>query len=98
MAAEPAYARGDIWTVDLRSNPTDPEQAFERPALLVSNDRLHRPNLRMVIVVPGTPTQRSLPLDVSAEPDARLRERIGRLDAMSGAIVDDTLRNALALG
>lgn len=69
MAAEPIYTRGDIWSVDFGSNPSDPEQAFERPALLVSNDRLHHPNLRMVIVVPGTSTQRSLPLHVTAEPD-----------------------------
>lgn len=61
--------RGDIWSVDFGARPADPEQAFRRPALIVSDDQLHHPNLRMVIVVPGTSTIRRLPLHVVAEPD-----------------------------
>lgn len=67
MSAE-RIVRGDIWSVDFGADPTDPEQAFRRPALVVSDDRLHHPKLRMVIVVPGTSTIRSLPLHVVADP------------------------------
>jgi mRNA interferase MazF len=69
VAAEPTHVRGDVWRVDFGSNAEDPEQAFERPALIVSDDQLHHPNLRMVIVVPGTTTIRRLPLHVRVEPD-----------------------------
>lgn len=69
MASEPAHLRGDIWHVDFGTHPADPEQAFRRPALIVSDDQLHHPNLRMVIVVPGTSTIRRLPLHIVAEPD-----------------------------
>lgn len=63
------HVRGDLWQVDFGVDPTDPEQAFERPALIVSDDRLHHPNLRLVIVVPGTSRRRGLPLHVEVEPD-----------------------------
>lgn len=69
MSAEPRFLRGDVWSVDFGRDPTDPEQAFQRPALIVSDDRLHHPNLRMVIVVPGTSTIRAVPLHVVVEPD-----------------------------
>lgn len=62
--------RGDIWTVDLGSDPSDPEQAFIRPAIIVSDDRLHDPRLKMCVVVPGTSTIRRVSLHVVAEPDA----------------------------
>jgi mRNA interferase MazF len=70
VASEPAHTRGDIWQVDLGAHPDDPEQAFLRPAVIVSADRLHHPNRRMVVVVPGTSTIRRLPLHVVVEPDA----------------------------
>lgn len=41
-----------------------------RPGLIVSDDRLHHPNLRLAIVVPGTTTLRQLPLHVVVEPDS----------------------------
>lgn len=70
MATEPIpHTRGDVWLVDFGSHPTDPEQAFQRPALIVSDDHLHHRNLRIVIVVPGTTVIRRLPLHVVAEPD-----------------------------
>ncbi|MCA1692213.1 MAG: type II toxin-antitoxin system PemK/MazF family toxin [Actinobacteria bacterium] len=69
MATEPTLSRGDIWRVDFGAHPADREQALRRPALIVSDDQLHHPNLRLVIVVPGTSTIRQLPLHVVAEPD-----------------------------
>lgn len=61
--------RGEIWLVDLGSDPTDPEQAFMRPAIVVSDDRLHDPRLRMCVVVPGTSNIRRVSLHVVVEPD-----------------------------
>lgn len=61
--------RGDVWLVDFGSHPQDPEQAFMRPAVIVSDDRLHHPNLRMVTLVPGTSTLRRIPLHVVLSPD-----------------------------
>ena len=69
MADEGRLLRGDIWLVDFGADPEEPEQAFWRPAVIVSDDRLHHPNLRMVIVVPGTSTVRRFPLHVVLEPD-----------------------------
>ena len=69
MTTEGVFVRGDVWLVDFGVDPEDPEQAFRRPALIVSDDRLHHRNLRMVIVVPGTSTIRSIPLHVVVEPD-----------------------------
>lgn len=69
MAAEPTHHRGDIWLVDFGAHPEDPEQAFQRPAVIVSDDKLHHPALRMVVVIPGTTTQRPIPLHVPVEPD-----------------------------
>lgn len=69
MNADGRFVRGDVWSVDFGADPEDPEQAFRRPALIVSDDRLHHPNLRMVIVVPGTSTIRSVPLHVVVDPD-----------------------------
>jgi len=68
--AEDRLARGGIWRIDFGSHPTDPEQAFLRPAVIVSDDQLHHPGLRIAIVVPGTSTIRRLPLHVVAEPDS----------------------------
>ena len=63
------FRRGEIWVVDFGDHPSDPEQGFHRPALIVSDDRLHHPNLKMLVVVPGTTTIRALPLHVIATPD-----------------------------
>lgn len=70
MSAERRLARGDVWLVDFGADPTDPEQAFLRPAVIVSDDRLHHPNLGMVIVVPGTSTIRNIPLHVVVSADS----------------------------
>jgi len=69
MAGEVRPHRGEVWLVDFGGDPRGPEQAFRRPALVVSDDRLHHPNLRTVIVVPGTSTVRGIPLHVVLSPD-----------------------------
>ena len=66
--SDDSLERGDVWLVDFSSSPERPEQAFQRPAVIVSDDRLHHPRLRVVIVVPGTTTIRRLPLHVVVEP------------------------------
>ncbi len=71
VLAEPEIRRGDIWQVDLGVDPTDPEQAFIRPAIIVSDDRLHDPRLKMCVIVPGTSTIRRLSLHLVVEPDAQ---------------------------
>ncbi len=68
MASEDCR-RGDVWLADFGSDPADPEQAFLRPAIIVSHNRLHHPRLQMVIVIPGTSTIRQLPLHIAVEPD-----------------------------
>lgn len=69
MTNEGRLLRGDVWLVDFGAEPQDPEQAFLRPAVIVSDDRLHHPNLRIVIVIPGTSTIRQIPLHVVITPD-----------------------------
>ena len=69
MTDEERLLRGDVWLVDFGADPQDPEQAFLRPAVVVSDDRLHHPNLRMVVVVPGTSTIRRIPLHAVVSPD-----------------------------
>ena len=69
MVNEQRLHRGDIWLVDFGADPHDPEQAFLRPAVIVSDDRLHHPNLMMVIVVPGTSTIRGIGLHAVVSPD-----------------------------
>lgn len=68
--AEEHLARGDVWLIDFGADPTDPEQACLRPAVVVSDHRLHHPNLGMVIVVPGTSVIRGIPLHVVISPDS----------------------------
>jgi mRNA interferase MazF len=69
VPVEPSQLRGDVWLVDFGAYPAEPEQAFVRPGLIVSDDRLDHPNLRLAIVVPGTTTLRQLPLHVVVDPD-----------------------------
>jgi len=83
MPAERIYTRGDLWMVDFGTRPEDPEQAFRRPAVIVSDDRLHHPKMRMVIVVPGTSTLRPFPLHVVVAPDGE-----NGLDLLTGFQVE----------
>lgn len=68
MTGDHPITRGDLWLVDIGSDPSDPETAFRGPAAIVSDDRLHHPNLNMSIVIPGTSTLCSLPFHVEVEP------------------------------
>lgn len=67
--ADGTHARGEIWLVDFGIQAERPEQAFWRPALIVSDDHLHHPDLRLLIVVPATTTIRQLSLHVVVEPE-----------------------------
>lgn len=59
--------RGEIWYVDL-----DPirgrEQAGRRPALVVSEDDFNLGPAGLIIIVPLTKRDRSIPLHISVEP------------------------------
>jgi mRNA interferase MazF len=61
--ARPAPRRGDIWVVDF-GTPIGHEQGYQRPAVVVSDDRLNRSRAELVIVVPVTTTRRGLPSHV----------------------------------
>jgi len=69
MAGDARLQRGDVWLVDFGENLKDPEQAFRRPAVVVSDDRLHHPNLRIAIVIPGTSNIRGISMHVVVSPD-----------------------------
>ena len=78
MNAEGQFDRGEICLVDFGADPADPEQVFIRPAVIVSDNRLHHPNLGIVIVVPGTSTIRGKPLHVALTPDTGNGHRLRR--------------------
>src|SRR5580658_6419765 len=63
----PAPKRGEIWTVDF-GEPVGHEQAYRRPAVIVSSDRLNSSRAELVIVVPLTRTRRGLPSHVEIAP------------------------------
>ena len=69
MTFEPTRLRGDIWLAGLGNDPADPEQAFIRPVLIVSDKGLHHASFGMVVIVPATSTIRDIALHVIAEPD-----------------------------
>jgi mRNA interferase MazF len=50
-------AQGDIWFTRF-GRPSGREQGFDRPALIVSNDRLNQSRLDLVMVVPLTTRER----------------------------------------
>ena len=62
-----AARRGEIWRISL-----DPvaghEQAGDRPALIVSDDRLNASAAGLVVVVPLTRTRRNVPSHVEIRP------------------------------
>ena len=68
----PSY--GEIWLTDF--NPTrGREQAGTRPALVVSPNKFNHGPAELVIVVPFTTTDRSIPLHVPIDaPEGGLRE------------------------
>jgi mRNA interferase MazF len=60
--------RGEIWTVDF-GEPVGHEQAYRRPVVIVSSDRLHVSGAALVVVVPLTRTHRDLPSHIEIGPD-----------------------------
>jgi mRNA interferase MazF len=59
--------RGDVWLIDF-GDPVGREQAGQRPAVVVSADRLNASRASVFIVVPCTTTRRSLPSHVEIQP------------------------------
>jgi mRNA interferase MazF len=59
--------RGEVWTVDF-GEPVGHQQAYRRPAVVVSSDRLNSSRAGLVIVVPLTRTHRGLPSHVEIGP------------------------------
>lgn len=67
--------RGEVWLVDLEPI-RGREQSGQRPALVVSVNRLNRGPAGLVIVVPVTSRDRHVPSHVALEPaDGGLRTR-----------------------
>lgn len=56
--------RGETHLCDL-GEPTDPEQGFRRPALVVSVDPFHRSGL--AVILPITTTRRPVPTSIEVE-------------------------------
>jgi mRNA interferase MazF len=64
--AQSAPRRGEVWTVDF-GEPVGHEQAYRRPAIVVSSDRLNQSRAGLVVVVPLTRTRRDLPSHIEIE-------------------------------
>lgn len=60
--------RGEIWTVDF-GEPVGHGQAFRRPAVIVSSDRLSASRAGLVMVVPLTRAYRGLPSHIEVGPE-----------------------------
>jgi mRNA interferase MazF len=52
------FCRGEIWTVQFSDPPEGGEQAYRRPAVIVSSDGMNALSLDVVIVVPSTTRRR----------------------------------------
>lgn len=59
--------RGEVWLVDF-GQPIGHEQGYQRPALVISVDRLNRSRAQLAIVLPVTTTRRGLPSHIEIEP------------------------------
>ena len=55
------YRRGEIWTVQFTDVPEGGEQAFRRPAVIVSSEEINSLPLDTIIVVPSTSRRREHP-------------------------------------
>jgi mRNA interferase MazF len=72
--AKAAARRGEIWLVDF-GEPVGHEQGYQRPAVVVSANRMNASRAGLVIVVPTTTSRRDLPSHVEIDgDDAGLRE------------------------
>ncbi len=65
--ARSAPRRGEVWTVDF-GEPVGREQAYRRPAIVVSSDRLNQSRAGLVVVVPLTRAWRDLPSHIEIGP------------------------------
>ncbi len=63
---KPVARRGEVWLVDF-GTPVGHEQGFQRPAVVVSDDRLNGSRAELVIVIPTITTRRGLPSHVAIE-------------------------------
>ncbi len=59
--------RGEVWLVDF-GQPVGHEQGYQRPALVMSVDRLNRSRAEVAVVLPVTTTRRGLPSHIEIEP------------------------------
>jgi mRNA interferase MazF len=60
-------SRGDVWHVDF-GEPVGHEQGFQRPAIVISNDRFNQSWVERVVVVPLTRTKLGAASHVEVEP------------------------------
>ncbi|MGH3681798.1 MAG: type II toxin-antitoxin system PemK/MazF family toxin [Natronosporangium sp.] len=104
--------RGEIHLCDL-GDPTDPEQGFRRPVLVVSVDQLHRSGL--AVVLPITRTRRPVPTSIEIEgaglahtsyiqvdqirtvSQRRIERRLGMVDEVTMVPVERALARLLGL-
>ncbi len=87
-----AARRGEIWRISL-SPVAGHEQAGDRPALIVSDDRFNASAAGLVIVVPLTRTQRAIPSHVPIDPpDGGVRERSHAMCEQVRAVSVERLR------
>ena len=89
-----AARRGEIWRISL-----DPvaghEQAGDRPALVISDDRINASAAGLVIVVPLTRTDRTIPSHVEINPpEGGVRERSFAMCEQVRAVSVERLRGA----
>ncbi|MEV4169676.1 MULTISPECIES: type II toxin-antitoxin system PemK/MazF family toxin [unclassified Nonomuraea] len=62
-------AQGDIWFTRF-DRPTGREQGFDRPALIISNDRFNQSRLDLVLAVPLTTRERGYITHIRVDRDA----------------------------
>jgi mRNA interferase MazF len=102
-------SQGEIWLVDL-GRTVDHEQEGRRPALVISVNRFNRSPRGLVVALPITTTQLSIPTHVRIEPpDGGVSQTsyamceqvrsisVARLERFWGAVSSDTLRQAIRL-
>lgn len=104
--------RGEVHLCDL-GDPTDPEQGFRRPVLVVSVDQFHRSGL--AVILPITRTRRPVPTSIELEgagldhtsyiqadqirtvSQRRLSRRLGTVDDLTMIPVEQALARLLGL-
>src|SRR5664280_2811918 len=93
---KPVARRGEVWLVDF-GTPVGHEQGFQRPAVVVSDDRLNGSRAELVIVIPTIttrrgcrPTSRSRPVTVGwprpATPRLKTSSRCPRIGTSADSV------------